>query len=109
MDESRARELLARARAETEAELARVRGRPTGVDPDDPDDNAGQADALTDWGTDEAMVEMLERRLLAVERAEQRLAQGTYGRSIRSGEPIPEARLEVEPWAELTVQESARP
>jgi DnaK suppressor protein len=35
------------------------------------------------------------------------LEEGTYGRSIRSGDPIPDGRLEVEPWAELTVEEQA--
>ena len=30
---------------------------------------------------------------------------GTYGRSVDSGAPIPDARLEVEPLAERTVEE----
>jgi DnaK suppressor protein len=47
----------------------------------------------------------LQRRLTAVERAEERLAAGTYGLSTRSGEPIPDGRLEAEPLAELTVDE----
>jgi RNA polymerase-binding transcription factor DksA len=33
------------------------------------------------------------------------LEEGIYGLSIRSGDPIPDARLEIEPWAELTVAE----
>ena len=40
-------------------------------------------------------------------RAEDRLAQGTYGISIESGKPIPEARLETLPWAERTADEQA--
>lgn len=47
----------------------------------------------------------LKDRLAAVERAEERLAAGTYGLSIRSGETIPDARLEANPTAELTVAE----
>ena len=47
----------------------------------------------------------LKDRLAAVERAEERLAAGTYGLSIRSGEPIPDERLEANPTAELTVAE----
>ena len=41
------------------------------------------------------------------ERAEQRLDDGTYGRSIRSGDPIPDERLRADPAAELTVEEAA--
>src|SRR2546426_7509196 len=36
----------------------------------------------------------LRVELAALERAEQRLAAGTYGLSIESGEPIPDERLE---------------
>ena len=46
-------------------------------------------------------------RLQAVERAEQRLADGTFGLSVRSGKPIPDERLEVAPTAELTVEEAS--
>jgi DnaK suppressor protein len=31
-----------------------------------------------------------------------------YGLSIESGKPIPDARLELVPWAERTAQEQAR-
>ena len=47
----------------------------------------------------------LKDRLAALERAEARLADGTYGLSTSSGEPIPDERLEVNPTAELTVEE----
>jgi hypothetical protein len=40
-------------------------------------------------------------------RAEAQLAAGSYGRSVRSGQPIPDERLEADPLAELTVQEAA--
>ncbi|MCW3068160.1 MAG: transcriptional regulator, TraR/DksA family, partial [Solirubrobacterales bacterium] len=33
---------------------------------------------------------------------------GTYGLSVESGEPIPDARLEAIPWAERTTEEQAR-
>ena len=36
----------------------------------------------------------------------QRVEDGSYGRSIRSGAPIPDERLEADPAAELTVQEA---
>jgi RNA polymerase-binding transcription factor DksA len=46
--------------------------------------------------------------LAAVERAEARLAAGTYGLSVESGVPIPDERLEAVPTAERTVEEEAR-
>lgn len=43
-----------------------------------------------------------------MERAEARLAEGTYGLSVESGEPIPDGRLEARPTAERTVEEQER-
>ena len=37
-----------------------------------------------------------------------RLAEDTYGLSVESAEPIPDARLEAIPWAERTAEEQAR-
>ena len=65
------------------------------------------AEPLTTEGTDDAVRSELEARLAAVGRAEQRLADGTYGLSVRSGQPIPDDRLEADPTAELTVEEAA--
>jgi DnaK suppressor protein len=44
--------------------------------------------------------------LAALERAERRIEEGTFGTSVRSGLPIPDARLEADPAAELTVEEA---
>ena len=70
---------------------------------------------LGDQGTElyndelaEGLRDDLATELAAVERAEQRLAAGTYGLSIESGEPIPDERLEAHPTAERTVEEQAR-
>jgi len=54
---------------------------------------------------EDAVSEGLRERLGSIERAEQRLRDGTYGRSVRSGQLIPEDRLEADPAAELTVDE----
>jgi DnaK suppressor protein len=54
---------------------------------------------------DEGLAEELRDRLAALERAEQRLAAGTFGLSIESGQPIPDERLEALPTAERTVEE----
>ncbi len=57
---------------------------------------------------DEGLADSLREELSAVERAEQRLEDGTYGLSVDSGEPIPDGRLEAMPQAERTVAEQAR-
>jgi RNA polymerase-binding transcription factor len=53
----------------------------------------------------DALADELRDRLAALERAEQRLAAGTYGLSIESGTPIPDERLEALPTAEGTAEE----
>lgn len=80
MEPERARDLLARERSRIEQAL----------------------------GADEADSEDLRAELAAVERAEARLQDGTYGLSVLSGEPIPEPRLEARPTAEMTVEEQQR-
>jgi DnaK suppressor protein len=106
MDPERAKELLAAERAQVEADIAAAkRGGPEEGDerrePGDYDSEALYQDEL-----DAGLAEDLKRRLGAVERAEERLAAGTFGLSVRSGEPIPDARLEANPTAELTVEEA---
>lgn len=104
MDEARARELLAAERARIERTLGRRGREDDGEEPD----TADPADLGTDLFEDEldaGIADDLRRQLEAVERAEARLAAGTYGRSVVSGDPIPDERLEAVPTAELTVDE----
>jgi DnaK suppressor protein len=106
MDPGRAKELLARERDLVERELASLLGEGTEegderVEPGDRDSEALYQDEF-----DAGRARDLKERLAAVERAEERLASGTYGLSIKSGEPIPDERLEAQPTAELTVEES---
>jgi DnaK suppressor protein len=54
------------------------------------------------------MIDRLQAELEAIDRAEKRLGEGTYGVSVESGEPIPDKRLEAVPHAERTVEEQAR-
>jgi DnaK suppressor protein len=108
MDDDRARTLLAAARTNLEQLLG---GSVTRGDQDrealqDQGDTADPAQALTAEGVDDAIATGVRDRLAAVQRAEERLAAGTYGRSIRSGDPIPDERLEADPAAELTVEEA---
>jgi RNA polymerase-binding transcription factor DksA len=49
--------------------------------------------------------EVDKRRLNDIERAIQKITEGTYGLSDLSGEPIPVARLKATPEAVLTVRE----
>ena len=104
MDAERARELLAVERQELERALGQ-RGR------EDDGENAGfqepanlAANLYLDE-LDEGLAADLRERLDALERAERRLAAGTYGLSIESGKPIPDERLEAFPAAERTVAE----
>jgi|SRR3954463_8950275 DnaK suppressor protein len=107
MDPERARELLARERERIERSLARLRHEDTGEAADE-FDPANQASDLYQDELDEGRSDDLREELAALERAEARLAAGTYGRSIQSGELIPDERLEAVPAAERTVEEEAR-
>lgn len=106
MEEARAKELLAAERERIERDIAAAtRGGPEESDDrDQPGEYNSQR--LYQDELDSGIAEDLKRRLEAVERAEERLAAGTYGLSVRSGEPIPDARLEANPCAELTVEEA---
>ncbi|MCW3029088.1 MAG: transcriptional regulator, TraR/DksA family [Solirubrobacterales bacterium] len=107
MEPERARELLARERARIERALADVKGREDDADPD-PYEASDVAPDLLEAELGEGMAERLAEELDAVERAERRLEEGTYGLSVESGEPIPDGRLEIIPWAERTAEEQAR-
>lgn len=106
MNDERARELLARERERIERELATL--RPDDVDDPDEGDVGEGSESLYQDEFDAGRAEDLRGQLEAVERAEARLAAGTYGRSVESGEPIPDARLESVPTAELTLAEEER-
>jgi DnaK suppressor protein len=109
MDPDRARELLQAERARIESALARVQPEDDG-EPADEYDPANLASDLYQDELDETFADDLRDQLAAVERAEARLAAGTYGISIESGQPIADARLEARPTAELTAdEERARP
>ena len=105
-----ARELLHRERERIEAQLAdleRLRRSEldeieTATDPSD------DAELIGETAVDDALARRLRAQLEAVERAEKRLEDGTYGFSVESGEPIPRERLEAIPWAERTTEEQER-
>jgi DnaK suppressor protein len=106
MDADRARELLTRERERIERALGGLRHTDTGEEADEFDPANLGADLYQDE-LDEGLADGLRTELAAVERAEARLAAGTYGLSIESGEPIPDERLEALPTAERTAEEEA--
>ena len=100
MDQDRARSLLIAERDEVQgllkdAEVAGQEDRLSEVDSAQ-EDVSDAAQPLTAEGMDDAIAEGLRSRL----------DDGTYGRSVRSGDPIPDERLEADPAAELTVEEA---
>jgi DnaK suppressor protein len=104
VDPDRARELLAAERSRIERALGGLGHEDDGEEADEFDPGNLASDLYQDE-LDEGLEEDLREQLAAVERAEQRLAAGTYGLSIESGEPIPDERLEALPTAELTADE----
>jgi DnaK suppressor protein len=111
MDPRRAKELLEQERRRIERSLRGVALVDDGELPHQ-DRNlehlADDATELVQEDLDEALAEQLRRELEAVDRAERRLAEGTYGLSIESGAPIPDERLEANPTAERTAEEQER-
>lgn len=107
MDPDRARALLGAERDRIERALGRLGRQNTGEETDDlyP---ANLASELYQDELDEGLADELRAELAAVERAEARLAEGTYGLSVESGKPIPDERLEALPTAERTAEEEAR-
>jgi DnaK suppressor protein len=108
MDTAKAKALLRAERVRTQqlVEDIEERGQSDRVAANQPGDMSDSAEPLTGQGTDEAVLTELEGHLAAIDRAEKRLEDGTYGYSVRSGLSIPDDRLEADPAAELTVEEA---
>ena len=71
-------------------------------------DSGDMSQSLFTREVDATVEQQVERRLQHVERALQKIEEGTYGLSDDSGEPIPRGRLEVAPEAIRTVEEEQR-
>jgi len=111
MDEQRARARLEAERAEVtgllqDSERAGQQDRESEVTEAETGDSADAAQPLAAQAQDDAIAESLRDRLAAIDRALKRLDDGSYGRSVRSGVPIPDERLDADPAAELTVEEA---
>jgi RNA polymerase-binding transcription factor len=110
IEEAHARKRLQQERERIEralADLERVRTSEleeieTSTDPFE------DGELIEDKQVDDALAAQNRAELDAIERAERRLEDGTYGFSVESGEPIPAKRLETIPWAERTPEEQER-
>jgi len=108
MNKERARTLLGveRTRVEDLLKVTAAAGQDDRAGANEPGDITDPAEDLTAEQADDAVLASLQERLAAIDRAERRLEEGTYGYSIRSGLPISDARLEADPAAELTSEEA---
>jgi DnaK suppressor protein len=108
MDAERAKELLGLERSRIERALAELGGDGPLEASDRQEPGDRDSEDLYQDEFDAGRTEDLQGQLASLERAEQRLAAGTYGLSIESGKPIPDGRLEAVPTAERTVAEQER-
>jgi len=105
------RSLLLTERARMETEREQIRNRSLDVDGALPEegeggdeDTADLASAMMDKEMDLSVEDEIEDMLGAIDHALQKMEDGTYGICDISGEPIPPSRLELIPWASLTVE-----
>jgi DnaK suppressor protein len=108
MDPKRAQELLSAERTRVEEALATLEPEARLESTTREEEGELDSEDLYQDEFDEGRGDELREDLAAVERAEARLAAGTYGFSVESGAPIPDARLEALPTAERTVEEDER-
>ena len=111
IDLDRARERLREERERIENALADLERVIAGEKEDIVDVETAPEDdgeMIEDTAVDSALAAQLRAELEALERAEKRLEEGTYGLSVESGEPIRAERLEAVPWAERTAEEQER-
>ncbi|TFD82934.1 hypothetical protein E3T56_14430 [Cryobacterium psychrotolerans] len=101
--------LLRRERLDTAADLDRLTGslgevREARSDASADDEHDPDGPTLSaEWSTLSGVHSELAERLAGIDRALQRIADGTYGVCLRRGEPIGRARLEARPAAALCI------
>jgi DnaK suppressor protein len=105
-DEARARVLAERAEIQGLLGQTEAAGQQDREAENETGDIADRAQPLAAEGMDDAVAESLRARLVVLDRAVQRLDDGTFGRSVRSGRPIPDERLDADPAAEVTIEEA---
>ena len=109
MDPDRARALLTREKERVQRSLAALEEHEGADELATVDQHpADVATELFDEELASGMRDRLREELEAIERAERRLEEGTYGRSLEPPKPIPGSRLEAIPWSERTAEEQER-
>jgi DnaK suppressor protein len=99
------RDELLRATQAGEAEEAQIRSQAL----DEAHESEDDAQKLAMLELDGTAVERSIQRLTSIERALQKIKDGTYGLSDATGAPIPRERLEAVPEATHTVSELRNP
>jgi DnaK suppressor protein len=105
MDPERARQLLAQERRRVEQAIVALAEEDRQAKDEQGEPGERGSEELYEKELETGLAEDLSERLAAVERAEARLAAGTYGLSVLSGKPIPDERLEALPAAERAIGE----
>jgi DnaK suppressor protein len=106
------RNQLARFEERLQRERARLLGHTVPDAPSempglaDPGDAADVAEVQVERTTRNTLTESERAQLAQVNRALAKLADGSYGLSDLTGEPIPIARLEALPWATTNVEDA---
>src|SRR6202046_4026220 len=75
---------------------------------DEAEEFEDEAQGMAQDEVNQALHDVNDRRIDDIERALQKIAEGTYGYSDASGDPIPKARLEAVPEAIFTVAEQGK-
>jgi DnaK suppressor protein len=115
MDPDRARKRLEEERERLERIRDSLAGDPETTGDASAIDELSSADQHPgDIGTEtfeheknQSLLESVNAQLTDIEAAFERLEKGSYGKSVLSGEPIGDDRLEAVPYARYTVQEQA--
>jgi DnaK suppressor protein len=105
MDPELARQLLAQERLRIEQAIAARDGDDAQAEDEQGEPGERGSEELYEKELETGLAEDLSEQLAAVERAEARLAEGTYGLSVVTGKPSPDERLEALPTAERAVDE----
>jgi len=75
---------------------------------DEAEELEDEAQGAAQQEVNQALHDVNDQRISDIERALQKIADGTYGFSDASGDPIPKARLEATPEAIFTVEEQSK-
>jgi DnaK suppressor protein len=100
--------VLLKKQSELRADLARLKGEAREVAAAEVRDNTDEAVADQDTGEALQEVTLESKTLEQVEDALQRVADGTYGKCVTCGRPIPPARLEAIPWTPYCIDDQEK-